>query len=388
MRFFIFLYIWLTQLTTYSQNINIRIYTNIEIQSVYFTAKQGRYDFISNNKLICSIEEGETVTITRKDNVIRIWNNQLHESADTLLLVRGTQQTNFFTITSPTKSFQERAFDNDLYVSLKNKALVLINDVNFDKYIAGVVEAEGGSKAPTEYYKAQAVLCRTYAAKFYEKHLPEGFNLCDGVHCQAYKGRCKHNLDILDAATSTSGLIIVDSTSKIVDATFYANSGGQTQNSEDLWTLSHYYLRSKPDPYSIGRPGYEWEKKIPLESWKTYLSNKGFQINDSLGYNYSQPNRTRYFNYNGNDSLLELKTIRTDFQLRSTFFNAEQQGESIVLKGKGYGHGVGLSQEGAMEMARQNFTYDKIIKFYFTGVQLMNMTNVKFFQIEDNTIKD
>lgn len=382
MRIAVFFYLWLAQIPTFSQNINIRIYSNTPITAFYFTASQGKYEFLTNNKVLFSIDEGESITFSIKRNKIHIDNTQKSFVIDSFVQIRGSQQSNFFTLISPTSKFKGHGYDNDLYVKLKNNTFELINDVNFDKYVAGVVEAEGGSKAPGEYYKAQAVLCRTYAARFYAKHLTEGYNLCDGVHCQAYNGRCKLNLEILDASTKTSGLIIVDSTKKIVSATFYANSGGQTVNSEDMWVVNHYYLRSKPDPYSVGRPGFEWQKQIPLQDWKTYLQNKGFQITDSTDYTFEQTQRQKFFNCNKNDSLLELKTMRTDLKLRSTFFSTLREGENIIIKGKGYGHGVGLSQEGAMEMARQNFTYDKIIKFYFSGVQLMNMTSVNFFKVE------
>lgn len=382
MRFFIFLYLWFSQLSTEAQNINIRIYSYIAIEQFQFTAARGKYDIVSNNTIVYSLNEGDVATISMKRNRIRIDIANEHVIVDTFLLIRGNKQDNFFSISSATKQIPQRTYDNDLYVQTQNSNLVLINDVNFDKYIAGVVEAEGGSKAPIEYYKAQAVLCRTYAARFYEKHIQEGFNLCDGVHCQAYKGRCKVNLSILDAAIETSGIIMVDSTMRIASATFYANSGGQTVNSEDLWTVHHYYLRSKPDPYSVGAPGYSWTKEIAVSDWKSYLNQKGFVVNDSIPFSFEQPQRKKYYSYNGNDTTLELKTIRTDFKLRSTFFTIEHKDNMLYLQGKGYGHGVGLSQEGAMEMARQNFMYDKIITFYFPGIKLMNMTSVKFFRFE------
>ncbi len=382
MRFIIFLYLWFLQLSSQGQNINIRIYSHIAIEQFQFTAANGKYDIISNNSIVYTLSEGESATITFKRNKIRIEIANNHFLLDTFLLIRGVKQDNFFAISSQNNQFSQRTYDNDLYVKTGSNGLVLINDVNFDKYIAGVVEAEGGSKAPIEYYKAQAVLCRTYAARFYEKHIQEGFNLCDGVHCQAYKGRCKQNPTILDAAIQTSGIIMVDSTLKIASATFYANSGGETVNSEDLWSTHHYYLRSKPDPYSVGAPGYSWTKEIPVSEWKSYLIQKGYTVYDSIPFTFTQTQRKKYYSYNGIDTLLELKTIRNDFKLRSTFFEINHQGNMLYLQGKGYGHGVGLSQEGAMEMARQNFTYDKIIAFYFTGVKLMNMSSVKFFRIE------
>jgi len=381
MRILLFLYLWFSNISNYSQNINIRIYENKVIDTFEFTAVEGRYDIIAKDSILRVVEQGEKLLFTIRKGKINIEIDNELVSVDSFLLLRASHQSNYFKISSPNKVFKSREFDNELYVKYKNNNFELINDVNFDKYIAGVVEAEGGAKAPIEYYKAQAVLCRTYAARYYQKHLHEGYNLCSGVHCQAYNGRCSNQF-ILKSAIETTGLIIVDSEQKIISATFYANSGGQTVTAEDLWNTPHSYLQSKHDPYSIGKPGDVWSKEFQLADWKKYLSSKGYAVSDSVGYSFYQPNRLRYFTYNGNDSLLELKTMRTDLKLRSTYFSVEQVDNKIVLKGRGYGHGVGLSQEGAMEMARQNFTYDKIIKFYFTGVQLKNITSVSFFQIE------
>lgn len=368
-----------------AQNINIRIYSDHAVTEFTCTATKGKYDIIDNEKIILSLAEGETATIRFVNSKLLKINDKeykLHSG----LHVRGAAQSNTFTIASPKKKFATHIFDNDLFIRLNENTLTLVNDVQFDKYIAGVVEAEGGSKAPVEYYKAQAVLCRSYAARHYEKHLPEGYNLCDGVHCQAFKGSCKTPL-ILEAALATSGIVVVDTAQRIISATFFANSGGQTANNEDVWSGgAHYYLRSKPDPYSVGKPGYEWQKTFSEHEWRMYLLAKGFFVLDTVAYDFTfnQPERMKFFKFYEQDKLLELKTMRADLQLRSTFFSVEHDtvNHTIILKGKGYGHGVGLSQEGAMTMAEQNFRFDEIINFYFTNVRLKNIKNVNFFKIE------
>ena len=67
--------------------------------------------------------------------------------------------------------------------------------------------------------------------------------------------------------------------------------------------------------------------------------------------------------------------MRTDLNLRSTFFSVVTDGDTILLKGKGYGHGVGLCQEGAMEMAKEGFNYRQIIDFYYFGVMITDIKN-------------
>ncbi|MFO7869289.1 MAG: SpoIID/LytB domain-containing protein [Bacteroidales bacterium] len=436
---------------TYAQNINIQIHYNKRFDEFSMTTHNGSYDIISGNNLIYRVEKGETVDFSVRWNRIKISYNNKSTLTNKTVTFRGVQQSCYFTLSHPQEVFPEREYDNDLYISLRNNVFSLINDVNFEKYIAGVVEAEGGAKEHVEYYKAQSILCRTYAAKHYTKHLDEGFNLCDGQHCQAYKGRCKYNLSILDAALQTAGLVVVDSQRNLISATFYANSGGLTANSEDVWISALPYLRAVEDTFSLGGRGAVWEKSIPVDRWKDYLHTKGFsvepceefvpydcdtvwaadsllyadsvdstqydydtlrsdslsdslQVQDSstnhvlyridtvwnhkqqkhypLDFTFKQPVRKKYFSFRGCDTLVTLRSIRSDWRLRSTFFSVSQVEDSVILHGKGYGHGVGLSQEGAMRMAQLGYSYDEIITYYFTDVQIMNIRAVNFYRVD------
>ena len=77
---------------------------------------------------------------------------------------------------------------------------------------------------------------------------------------------------------------------------------------------------------------------------------------------------------------MPLTTIRSDLNLRSTFFSVFVNGDSVILKGRGYGHGVGLCQEGAMEMASKGFSYRDIISFYYSGVIITDVKNAVILQ--------
>ncbi|MCQ2605752.1 MAG: SpoIID/LytB domain-containing protein [Bacteroidales bacterium] len=382
MKFRLAIVFLLCSLWGFSQNINVRIYSDNKIETFVFYAKSGKYDIVSHNKIICSVNEGESVTINKRGQKINI--NSLYGffTADTLLLFRGLNQDNKYQVRFHTKKPLAREYDNDLYVKSSTTSLILINDVNFEKYIAGVVESEAGAKSDLEFYKAQAVLCRTYAAKFYKRHLKNNYNLCDGVHCQAYVGRCRYSDAIKQAVEATQGLVLVDKSNVLIEAIFSANSGGETCNSEMVWSKTIPYLRGKPDPYSVGQPGYEWTKTIPRKDWLSYLEKKGIHHSDSCNLSFEQPVRRKYLYVECQDSVLLLTTIRTDWKLRSTFFCIDDRDDVVVLHGKGFGHGVGLSQEGAMEMARLGFPYKEILEFYFTDVHLRNISKLNFFQIE------
>lgn len=378
----LFIVFFLISLASICQNINIQLLSSLSIKNFEFIADSGKYDLISDNKLIGSLQQNEKCSFeVRKNKIKAIAENGSFSGNYSEIQIRGRKQTDIFILESKDKQFARRRYDNDLYVNIDKESLKLINDVNFEKYIAGVVESEGGSEAPLEYYKTQAILCRTYSLKHYDKHLESGFNLCDDVHCQAYKGRCEKNRMIYSAAIETAGLVIVDEQLRIISATFFANSGGETANSEDVWQNQVSYLRSIPDSYSLNQPGSIWEKSISIEQWNKYLESKQIVLSgNNNDLKFEQKSRKKNYTYNQQD--LPLKAIRSDWGLRSTFFSIEVSGENIILKGKGYGHGVGLSQEGAMQMARQGFNYESIIDHYFTKVKIMSIKSLDFFQIE------
>src|SRR5208337_2379392 len=101
----------------------------------------------------------------------------------------------------------------------------------------------------------------TYALKNSRKHITEGYNLCDMVHCEVYKGRCTKP-EIILAVSKTSGEVIVDKDNQLINAAFHANCGGQTVNSEDVWSKSATYLKSVNDTFCINMPKARWEKTI------------------------------------------------------------------------------------------------------------------------------
>ena len=140
----------------------------------------------------------------------------------------------------------------------------LINNIEIDNYVAGVVESEVGRSPPPEYFKLQAIICRTYALKNIKRHQAEGFSLCDKVHCQAYNRKPKSEL-IKKAAVETNNIVIVDSDINLITATFYSNCGGETAKSEEVWRQKLYYLRTVKDTFCVHETNAFWEKEIPKQ---------------------------------------------------------------------------------------------------------------------------
>ena len=235
-----------------------------------------------------------------------------------------------------------------------------------------------------EYYKLQAILCRTYALSHLRRHEDEGFQLCDQVHCQAYKNKATF-AQIINLVDETKGLVVVDSDLNLITAAFHSNCGGQTINSEDVWSMRTSYLKSTRDTFCLNQPNACWKKEIPLKDWTNYLLLKHkHSIGDSLIYNDSFliPQEGREIFFKDKDLKIPLKTLRNDWQLKSTYFSIDQKKDSIIILGRGYGHGVGLCQEGAMHMAVLNYSYKDILHFYFKDVHLVDLSVLDFFREE------
>ena len=306
----------------------------------------------------------------------------LNIAATKLLEVVPAHANGHFRLRVPDTKMAERTYPGTLQVSVSAGALQLVNRVPLEAYTAGVVEAEAGKEHHQEYYKLQAVSCRTYALTNQRKHLPEGFELCDGVHCQVYRGRTRND-SIRMAVDATHSLVLVDADIRIIHATFHSNCGGETVNAEDLWSRSETYLRATKDTFCLASPHATWQKTLSRTEWLGYLRKRyGLGESDSSHLeavlNYEPQCRDLYL---GNTwPLVPLKHVREDLKLRSTFFSVKSTGDQVVLQGRGFGHGVGLCQEGAMRMARAGLSYTDILHHYFTDVHLVEITTLDFFR--------
>ncbi|MCU0360742.1 MAG: SpoIID/LytB domain-containing protein [Bacteroidia bacterium] len=278
-----------------------------------------------------------------------------------------------------------RTYQGNFSCSVFDGGLRIINEILLDNYIAGVTEAEAGSRSSLEFYKVQAILARTFALAHINKHVDEGFNLCDQVHCQAYFGKPRE-LRIFSAIEATKNKVVVDENLNLITAAFHSNSGGQTANSEDVWGSKTTYLRSVNDSFSVAMPNARWERKMLTQDWLSYLKLKhNYPIEDPSAkeavLNFRQDERKVFIEIN--QYKVPLKGVRQDLQLKSTFFSIRPlSNDSIVFTGKGYGHGLGMCQEGAMCMGKKGYTYEQILNFYYQNILLIDLHKLSFFKDE------
>lgn len=366
-----------------AQQLRVGVFRDYEIKRMVFAYNDGSYNVIGDSTEFGTILPNEFVDITLtadKRLSLKIGVNEV-AVVDKVLLI-STKNGHSLTYSPRSGQIKERKYKDDAEIIAGEKGLTIVNLVDMQNYLDGVVESEGGGGRDLEYYKVQALMSRTYAMKYKERHAKEGFGLCDRVHCQAYHNQLRFTPLIDTAVHQTSGMIMVDERNQLVDAYFHANCGGQTSEPDYVWNTKIPYLRTFKDTFCIYTRQATWEKRIPQTEWRNFLvSRYDYPVNDSvLGpmiYTFNQPERSAFFQYPWLG--IPLRDIREKFGLKSTFFNCYPEGEEIVLRGRGYGHGVGLCQEGAMKMARYGYSYLQIALYYFPGVKVINYNEQQFF---------
>jgi len=302
--------------------------------------------------------------------------------ADSVLLC-PSDSCSRFTLGTDDKNFRGGIYSGDLRCIPDMATLLFINTCDIESYVAGVVRAEGGNGKRAEYFRTQAIIARTYTYRHFNRHALDRYNLCDDTHCQVYNGLSYDSL-INRAVEDTRGTVIVSPDSNLIISAFHSNCGGETSPSGYAWGSSEPYLVEVKDPYCLKSRNSTWTREITLDRWVAMLKKNGYsgRTDSSAVFESVQPGRTQ--NYLVGKFSVPFTTIRKDLDLRSAWFSVFGEGDTIRLEGRGYGHGVGLCQEGAMVMASRGMTCLQIISFYYPGVRLLKIADAKKSH-EENT---
>lgn len=375
-----------------AQQLRIGVLRDYDMKKIVFAYDVGSYNVIGDTTEFGTILPNEFVelSITAEKKIsLKIGIKEVAVVSKVALI--STRMGHSLTYSPKTPQVKERKYKDDVEITVGEKGLTIVNLVDIQYYLDGVVESEGGGGRDLEYYKVQALMSRTYAMKYRGKHSKEGFDLCDRVHCQAYHNQLRFTPLIDTAVRQTAGMVMVDEHNQLVDAYFHANCGGQTSEPDYVWNNKVPYLSTFRDTFCIYTKQATWEKRIPQNDWRNFLvTNYNYPIDDSvLGpmiYTFNQPDRYAFFQspWLG----IPLRDLRTQFDLKSTFFNCYPEGTDVVLRGRGYGHGVGLCQEGAMKMAKYHYSYLQIALYYFPGVKVVNYRDQQFFSQKGSLAND
>ena len=375
----------IVSLSASAERVRVRLYSTNDITTLNVSFDLGAYNLYADgdNLLEDLVGEGRSVLVRVEGNKLHVSVNDDDYGSYSTLRLEATDTACILCINP--QGCKQRTYEGNLDITLlKNGKMQLVNDVEFETYIAGVVQSEiYGTQ--TDIFRIQAIISRTWALRNLKKHAADGYNFCDNVHCQAYQNRCIRP-DIMIGAIQSSGETLVDSAGNLIETPFHSNSGGQTANSEDVWKTALPYLRSVPDTFSYRMRQSDWVRTISIDRWLNYFKTKHkIDITDS-----TLLDTLLHFTQESRQARLlgvPLTRIRTDFQLKSTFFSVsvDSASMSVILHGHGYGHGVGLSQEGTIRMVSLGYPYDSILFHYYTGAVLHHDPTANHSYMENYT---
>lgn len=263
----------------------------------------------------------------------------------------------------------------DIYIKQVDSKLQIVNFVDIEKYLLGVVPYEMPSSFPLEALKAQTVIARSYAQTNINRKKKD-FDLYDDTRSQVYAGIPKSRLSNVEKAIKETKGEVITYNGRVIDALFHSYSGGYTASAKEVYGNDIEYLKPVEDIYSKGVP-------MSVLTW-TYLIPKS-QLEKEIGFipfdydiEYTESNRVKYIILYNEDRSLEKKYTGAEFRrkystskIKSTAYNINIENGDIKVVGSGYGHGVGFSQWSSKTMAEdEKMSYKDIINFFYTGVKV------------------
>lgn len=255
------------------------------------------------------------------------------------------------------------------------KGLVAVNYVDLEQYLYSVLGAEMSASWPLEALKAQAVAARTYALYKRATGGNSVFDVGDTTQWQVYKGLETEAKSTHQAVESTAGQVLTYGGQPIL-AVFHASSGGHTENVEDIWRQSQSlpYLRGVAD-YDMGTPNFEWTKSLSRSELSRKISGVGSVI--SMTPESTTPQGrivTMLVQGDRGTRHVSGSDLRSALGLKSTLFVVNSDGNNgFQIQGRGYGHGLGLSQWGARNLAAQGTNYQQILGHYYQSATLSQL---------------
>lgn len=307
-----------------------------------------------------------------------------------------------------------------------------INTLDVEDYLTSVITSEMAATSNIELLKAHAVISRSWVlwpmwgetaslkdasgegwcdtpdrhVVWYERDTHVGYDVCADDHCQRYEGITRRDehpeaaARVREAVEATRGVVLVDPTDNnaICDTRFYKCCGGRTEEYETAWAPRHYrYLLSVECPYCNTNDArvlsqvlnnydretqdfYRWTVRYTAEELAAIIREKS-------GIDFGEIEALRPVKRGSSGRIYELEIVGSKHKmivgkeleirkwlsktcLYSSAFEVEREETDFVLRGKGWGHGVGLCQIGAAVMADKGYTYEQILAYYYTNAQL------------------
>lgn len=405
----------------------VRVLFNNEVSNVNIETDSNFvvYEFDGNAENLIELKtlDANRIEVSIIDNSYIISYNageEIYDLAEKKIMI-GT--------TGGTFKFNNNTYRDYIAIIVKDGKLRAINYVSMQHYLYGVIPYEMSASWHLEALKAQAIAARTYAKKNMMGSTNKLFDVTDSVSSQVYKGVNGEKKNSNRAVDETSG-IYMKYENTYVNAVYHSNSGGYTENSENIWGYKVPYLIGKKDDYSLNSKEANWEYSISYDNLNKILGLKFPKLGDVkdikilektennrnikvkiIGNNSEQilekEELRKYLGYTNMKSIWydidfgsqlslydnigqkvirasiedicvidkEGKKIQIDAPIKIQGENSKETYENgsnqVIFRGHGYGHGIGMSQYGAKTMADLGIKCEEILKFYYDGIILV-----------------
>ncbi len=350
------------------------------------------------------VSGGQKIQLRRADGMVEFGDGQsLTGKTARLVLTSGAAEGRF--------ELGGKSYRGTLTAFVADSVLHVVNSLDMESYLMGVVRNEIGrvSTSELEAAKAQAIAARTYAVRNKGKY-KNGYDFVADVNDQVYGGASSES-DLTNQAVLETVGQIAEFEGKPINAVYFSTCGGVTASAEDVWKTSDRtaYLTRLSDivddrAFCEKSPHHRWELKWTGEELESLL-RKNLPLvmqKDLPEEDFSKLEGQRLYNLAilKRDSSQRVQELKIGFTRDIYVVSGEQarrvlRGEkyilysslfrididrndngtirTVVCKGAGFGHGVGMCQYGALEMARRGYSADQIIRFYYRGAALKKL---------------
>mgnify|MGYP001092905223 CR=1 FL=1 len=287
----------------------------------------------------------------------------------------------YFILNLYSKNIKEIELKTDESIKVRVKRLQKdkIDEIELNEYVLGVLAGEMPISFELEALKAQAVASRSYVLKRLDYNKDKEYDVVDSITNQVYLDN-EHlkkawgdnyikNINKLKTAVNETFNEYLECDGQIADALFFSTSNGYTENSELVFNFAVSYLKSVSSP---------WDKEVTT-AFKTTKEMSLQEFYERLNLPYQEKIKIENIDRSATNRILKIKINSQEFtgreiynklKIRSTDFTIEQENTNVIITTIGYGHGVGMSQYGALGMAKKGYNYKEILTHYYQNTQI------------------
>jgi len=270
-----------------------------------------------------------------------------------------------------------RAYRGSLTVHNRSGILLVVNEVDLEQYLYGVVPREISKTWSAEVIKAQAVVARTFALRLRLDGENPLYDLDNSTFSQMYEGADIEDARVNGYIDQTSGEVLAYK-NVLAQVYYHSTCGGETESAEDLWGKFVPYLQSVTCRFCAPSPYFSWTFRLSTRDVEKLLKKKGFDLLPETVRvkRLTASRRAGVLVFSGKKASLEMKandfrTLAGTKELKSLLFTVRSGPSGFIFEGHGFGHGVGMCQWGAKGMSDQGMEYLRILQYYFRGTKVV-----------------